>query len=449
MPYKFYNGVKCARCGGMIVFGPDGNRSLKTLKQTDVLSTPSSNSGNMHTKNITTGEIPKRMKRDAEKIEEIPSSEYNKRCRSNNDITSHGQLDGYDYYNTYDEESPNYKPRSQRRTNSDLSVQRGLVQLFSQQQQHSHHDIEQGQHAQPKVSSTSTPTDAKRSPQQPINENTSKTLPPLGKIGLLSMISPPLPSGNHSPRGLVIAIDGTDNTTVQTMTDYLQNYLQREGMCNTRTFKGPKPYAYIQPKQTNSNSHTITSEKKISQRGTNETECFKLVTKWHEVSNEITKFITNPNTSSTTNSTEYYPLSPLSSTTSSPKSTTSSTTNPNPTDPTIIPIAIFPNYQLTMTELWTPTIPITNNYTYLDNWKWVACLWRGCIGPDITIYIHECDHEFMENNNPVEVHLDHNDHQDQVSTIIVRYFRMGYFDNGIEEKILKRVAFELVDYLIR
>ena len=84
-------------------------------------------------------------------------------------------------------------------------------------------------------------------------------------------------------------------------------------------------------------------------------------------------------------------------------------------------------------------------YAPLDNWKWTACLWRGCIGPDITIYIRESESEETASNrhggglNLVDVHLN------DAGTIVVR--RPPGSPGNIEEKALKRVGFELVDYL--
>jgi HMG box factor len=63
------------------------------------------------------------------------------------------------------------------------------------------------------------------------------------------------------------------------------------------------------------------------------------------------------------------------------------------------------------------------------------------VGPDITIYVRECDVNEMKQvgGNPVEIRL-----RDS-KTVIVR--RPAKSPNQLEEKTLKRVGFEIEDFL--
>jgi hypothetical protein len=71
----------------------------------------------------------------------------------------------------------------------------------------------------------------------------------------------------------------------------------------------------------------------------------------------------------------------------------------------------------------------------------MASLWRGCIGPDITVYIRECTKDELDRvgGNPVEVRL-----QD-VRTVILR--KVAGTPRELEVKALKRVGFEVEDFL--
>ena len=69
-------------------------------------------------------------------------------------------------------------------------------------------------------------------------------------------------------------------------------------------------------------------------------------------------------------------------------------------------------------------------------------MWRACVGPDVTVCIHGCgtaEVAHFGGGNPVEVRL-----QD-ARTLVIRQPRDS--PGEIEEKALKRVGFELLDYL--
>ncbi|KPI40616.1 Repressor of filamentous growth 1 [Cyphellophora attinorum] len=88
------------------------------------------------------------------------------------------------------------------------------------------------------------------------------------------------------------------------------------------------------------------------------------------------KFDTNP---PPIVSTQQLPPTPGAS--KSPSSTSISSS------PTPIPIALVPHYQLTTVDTAAITLPINDSYSPLAHWQWLATLWRGCIGPDVSIVI--------------------------------------------------------------
>ena len=72
----------------------------------------------------------------------------------------------------------------------------------------------------------------------------------------------------------------------------------------------------------------------------------------------------------------------------------------------------------------------------------MASLWRACVKPDITVYIHKDKKDELEHlgGNLVEVYI----HEAQVA-VMPKAERCG----GLEDKVLKQVDFEIMDFLAR
>ncbi|PCH00847.1 High mobility group, superfamily [Penicillium occitanis (nom. inval.)] len=255
------------------------------------------------------------------------------------------------------------------------------------------------------------------------------TIPVLNKIKLLAKISPPLSERDNSPsRGAVIAVDGQDPAQVKVMMKYLGHTLMDDGKYVVRVFEGPE----ILP-----HKESAPGEMKDAM-----VEYMSIISNWHRISNEIIQFV-SPKLSSQASS-----GSLIASSTESPESSgTSSTASPSPTlsqsSTSLIPIALVPRYQLTSADAYACKTPVNDCYTFLDHWQWMASLWRACIGPDVIVHIRECEREEIERhgNNPVEVRLH------EARTLIVR--RLPDPSKDIEEKALRRVGFEIEDFLTR
>ncbi|RMD40502.1 hypothetical protein DV735_g4633, partial [Chaetothyriales sp. CBS 134920] len=65
--------------------------------------------------------------------------------------------------------------------------------------------------------------------------------------------------------------------------------------------------------------------------------------------------------------------------------TSSTNTAPSPASP--IPIALVPRYQLSTTNYCAIHTAISDAYSPGSHWQWVAALWRGAVGPDVTIAV--------------------------------------------------------------
>jgi HMG box factor, other len=271
-----------------------------------------------------------------------------------------------------------------------------------------------------------------------IQTDTVMTIPVLNKIKVLAKISPPLSEQDNSQsRGIVIAVEGQDPTQVKVMLKYLGQLLMDDGKYVVRVFEGPDIVA---------RRGSISGE-----MGDATVDYLNVISAWHRISDEIVQFISSPKSSPQTAN-----GSKSSSRTGSPQSgieILSAGSSPSPpttvpsttaTSPSPVPIALVPRYQLTTADAFACSIPINDSYQFLDHWQWMASLWRACIGPDVTVHIRECDREEIERHgpgNPVEVRLN------EARTLIVR--RLPDLTKDLEEKALKRVGFEIEDFLTR
>ncbi|KAJ5414255.1 High mobility group superfamily [Penicillium cosmopolitanum] len=284
-------------------------------------------------------------------------------------------------------------------------------------------------------------------------EATVMTIPYLNKIKVLAKISPPLqPTFRQTPvmRGPVIAIDGQDPALVQSAVNYLERMFKKEAKHHVRIFQGP---TIKDPTTESSSDPTV--------------EYLDTISSWHRVSDEVKDFVrtlngsaefnnvndnasASANTSETQTSREDGSTSPktlIPKTTAmhinSPQSSESGSDHSASTNTslTALPLALVPRYQLTTADAFACSIPIRDSYTSLDHWQWMASLWRTCVGPDITVYIRECSREEIERfgGNAVEMRL-----QD-ARTIVIR--RVVGSPGVLEEKALKRVGFEIEDFL--
>ena len=47
-------------------------------------------------------------------------------------------------------------------------------------------------------------------------------------------------------------------------------------------------------------------------------------------------------------------------------------------------------YSLTQSDRFASALCVADAYQPDDHWRWVATLWRGIVGPDLTIYVKLC-----------------------------------------------------------
>lgn len=282
-------------------------------------------------------------------------------------------------------------------------------------------------------------------PNQNNVETMVMTIPFINKIKVLARISPPatanLTTSEYGGRGALVAVEGRDSESVESMMRYLEMLLSKSGGYEVRVFKGP----------TGSLAQAdLKSEDRLRDATV---QYFDTISAWHKISDEITSFINGcrETTASSKHPVEGFVPS------SSPKLITPQSAGmpvhtdspersfqiPEATRPPFR-IALVPRYQLTTADTHACATPIKDSYAPIDHWQWMASLWRGCIGPDITVYVRDCEKE--EANKFGEGHPVENRLQD-ARTLVVR--RPVNSELGIEEKALRRVGFEVEEFLRR
>ena len=205
------------------------------------------------------------------------------------------------------------------------------------------------------------------------------SIPTLNKIRVLAKISPPLskpgPSSPvHGTRGFVIAIEGLNAASVSQITETLSASLS--------------PYHPIRVFESPSELRHPHGE---PGRADNFQSYLQTISQYHTLSAEIISYITTPLSRSASPPASPSPVSPKSTPLSSKPITRShSTATPHDPKPTStgapgVPIAILPSFQLSHTDVFASCIPITDAYAPIDHWQWMATLWRGIVGPDITV----------------------------------------------------------------
>ncbi|MCJ1244033.1 hypothetical protein MMC30_001230 [Trapelia coarctata] len=271
----------------------------------------------------------------------------------------------------------------------------------------------------------------------------------INKIKVLAKICPPLaPPGPTSPpqaiRGAIIAIDGTDTESIKATIEHLSEIFAKDPKHTLRIFESP-------PLKSSTGGEASFAD------------YLQLINRWHSLSQEIIKFITSapPVSPPTLISPKTIPppnIAPPTESAADPSNLNpSSTTGPAPSSfpqhhPAPFPIALIPCYQLTRTDAAASTIPIADAYAPIDHWQWMATLWRGIVGPDITIVVRAASHETTSvgsngvmspgadvgRHGSVEVRLN------DARAIVLRGNGKG---KGVSESGLRRVGFEVGEWV--
>lgn len=257
------------------------------------------------------------------------------------------------------------------------------------------------------------------------------SVPYQARIKLLGRICAPLKeAGPTSPatqaRGAIIAVEGDDLQAVSNLAEWLNEFLSKDEEYSSRVAEPPKA-----PVDTKSD---VSFEAYLD-----------LIKEWHSKSKEMTRYITTPVTHSDSASSKgdeletsgrkdsaTPPDSPRKS--ASPSLTTSTRTSSSASSKK--PIVILPTFQLHASVAYASRIPIQDAYSPTDHWQWMATLWRGIVGPDLTLYVKSYDAKEAPQGKMVDL-------DDQVRCLTV----MKAQGKPFADSSLRRVGFEVSEWV--
>lgn len=264
------------------------------------------------------------------------------------------------------------------------------------------------------------------------------------KIKVLGRITPPLKDpGPTSPavkvRGAIIAIEGDDAAAVQDLTRWLNNFLSKD-----------QEYAPIVEKPPQLPAEDVDE---VSFE-----EYLDLIQSWHRKSKQMIKYITNPLHLPTSSASTSDDEDARATSVNADKPATPPT--PSQKSPVAKPVIILPTYQLGASDAYASKIPIQDVYSPMDHWQWVATLWRGTVGPDLTIYVRNHGTESKEGgtsistttasaNAPTATHANANsnaklvDLSEEARCLAVTRDKDGRFADAA----LRRVGFEVGEWV--
>jgi hypothetical protein len=246
----------------------------------------------------------------------------------------------------------------------------------------------------------------------------------LGRISLPDKDTAPVSSAPRT-RGAIIALEGDDVAAVKELSQWLNDRLTKETEANYH------PRIMEPPQVPNGDIHFE--------------DYLDLMKEWHGKSKEMIKYITTPIISSVASQdTSMSDASDKEVTDPNRKDSATPSDSPAPEVASIVstatdtsmakPIIILPTFQLAASVAYASRIPIQDAYSCTDHWQWMATLWRGTVGPDLTIYVKTHDNG-TESSKP--------EMDDSVRCLTIGKEREGKFTDAD----LRRVGFEVSEFI--
>ncbi|KAF2848836.1 hypothetical protein T440DRAFT_400371 [Plenodomus tracheiphilus IPT5] len=210
-------------------------------------------------------------------------------------------------------------------------------------------------------------------------EEVLNAFPYPNKIKLLGRINPPYralsPATAEQSRGAIIAIEGDDIDAVDELSKWLNDYLIRQEEYAPRI---------TEPPQVPEEGQEVTFE-----------DYLDLIKEWHGKSREMIRYITtetSPRVSQDAAASSPAKDSVVEEPTTDRKDSATPPESPAPISTTSLkPVIILPTFQLAASVAFASRIPIQDAYSATDHWQWMATLWRGTVGPDLTLYVKTYD----------------------------------------------------------
>ncbi|KAI0156533.1 hypothetical protein GGR57DRAFT_463713 [Xylariaceae sp. FL1272] len=271
--------------------------------------------------------------------------------------------------------------------------------------------------------------------------------PFLLKLEVLRSISPPLrPPGAGGPvfetRGPIIAVEGAPTVTLKEVATVIERALSvsaefavkvwSEDTSTAIAHSSPEPHASADgngneatPKDSNNANNNGAVQRKQPSFISPIANYVARMLKWHKTSEDLIRYITSCPQSG------------------DGASSAANNNNNNTNTPTKLPVAILSDgYSLTFSDKYASALHVNDAYRQDDHWQWVATLWRGVVGADLTVYVKKAvAPEDTQGNNCVEMAAP--------GVMVLRLPEHGAPGRGmvIDEKLERRLGFEIAEWV--
>jgi HMG box factor len=297
--------------------------------------------------------------------------------------------------------------------------------------------------------------------------------PFLLKLEVLRSISPPLrppgPGGPHfETRGPIIAVEGAPTLILKEVAAIIERALSvsadfavrvwSEDTSTTVAHSSPEPHANSDSGATtnghavhenetsnsskggdaensgntanNNNGLVVQQQRKPSSLISPIASYVARMLKWHKTSEDLIRYITS------------YPPQTVSGDPSNGRNTPNKSNNNAAPPLTRLPVAILSDgYSLTFSDRYAGALHINDAYRADDHWQWVATLWRGIVGADLTVYVKRAaSPDECQGNNCVELAAP--------GVMVLRVPDGGAAGGGrVDEKLERRLGFEIAEWV--
>ncbi|KAI0601682.1 hypothetical protein F4775DRAFT_588996 [Biscogniauxia sp. FL1348] len=167
--------------------------------------------------------------------------------------------------------------------------------------------------------------------------------------------------------------------------------------------------------------------------------------RWHKVSEDLIRYVTT-----------YAPPPPSPSSSAAENSGNSNNDNNNnnsgakPEPAKLLPVAVLADgYSLSYSDRYAGALHVNDAYRADDHWQWVATLWRGIVGADLTVYVKR-DGGGAVVGSPSSSSFTTAAEKNSNSCVefvnpAVLVLRVGAA--GLDEKVERRLGFEIMEWV--
>ncbi|KAI5235176.1 hypothetical protein E4T43_09459 [Aureobasidium subglaciale] len=237
----------------------------------------------------------------------------------------------------------------------------------------------------------------------------------MAKVQILGRVAPLSATSENKPRGTIIAIEGDDPEAARNVTDWLEEFLGREGDMVVKVVDGPKL-----PEGSDEQDVQIP-------------ELLRTVGEWHEKSKSIEQLVRGDKDRKNSDMSLQSGVG-LDSEAMEVDSSHGSGSKL---------VILLRTYTVTASNVFASRVAIKDAYKAADHWQWTATLWRGIVGPDMTVYVKEADKTEDGGKGGVEI-------KEENRIMAVRRFK-GTEENGgvegFEAGTLRRLGFEVGEWV--